>query len=173
MSKLEHDDRRVGTQGYMLLSEQLDLGVDGLKFLTQSPGRSLDFTRQPSEPAFVPIRMWSARVSRKHSDVTSSVHFDPESNVVWEAALPCAASMEVRVEGVFRLTVLPATVMAALYDGAAFSRVKLGFDKLNPFCEGVFSVSDFLPVNPIDDVVSFAAVLRSYGVVKFAQEPVG
>lgn len=172
MPGLFNDDRRVGSQGYMLLSESLDQGASGgIRFLEPAAGRSSSQSGQPKEPVFIPIRSWQSRVDRRTVDVTSSVHYTPDDDTVYAAALPTATRMEVRIEGVFRMLNTPPTLLAALYDGAAFSHVILAFDSIYKYCEGDFLVTNFMASNPIDYAVTYTALLVSYGVINPFPDP--
>lgn len=172
MPSLENDDRRVGSQGYMMLSEAKDAGPsDDFLYLTPPKDRNPDQQNQPVEPTFIPIRAWASNVTRKTADVTSSVHYGASDDTVYAAAIPTATSMEVRIEGVFRMQNTPPTLLAALYDGAAFSHVVLAFDDIYKYCEGDFTVSNFIASNPIDGAITYSATLKSYGVYNAFPDP--
>jgi hypothetical protein len=172
MPSLFNDDRRVGSQGYMLLGESKDQGApEGFRFLESPADRNPDQLNQPQEPVFIPIRSWASRVDRRTMDVTSSVHYTPNDDTVYSASLPTATSIEVRIEGVFRMLNTPPTLMAALYDGGAFSYVYLGFDYIHKYCEGNFLITNFVAFNPIDNAITYNAILRNYGVVNAFPDP--
>jgi hypothetical protein len=163
MPNIPGDDRRVGSTGYMMFSGYKDIGVGDFKVLTPPRDRDQGQADQPTNPTFIPIRGWVANVRRTTADVTSSVFYNAADDTVYSGSLPTGTSMEVRIEGVFRMLMIPPTVLAALYDGAAFTHVVLGFDSIFKFCEGNFLVTNFSAACVIDNAVAYTATLTNYG----------
>ena len=169
------DGRRAGTQGYMLFGAARDLGVDdgAMPFLTRPPARSANFPSLPSSEAFVPIRAWASQISRGMTPVTSSAHYDPDSDLVYRASIPTSIDLEIRAEGVIHLDVIPQTLILALFSGAEPAHVILGFDDITPFFEGDCMVTNFIGTTPINDVISYACVIRPYGAFSLFPALVG
>ncbi|MDR3582563.1 MAG: hypothetical protein P4L67_04790 [Candidatus Pacebacteria bacterium] len=155
------DGKRAGTQGYLYLGYTNDAGA-GTKFvfLTKPPGR--DRTK-PLAPTFVPIRSWEARTDVQTSDVTSSVHYDSSMDLVFAASLPVAIQTDVRIEGVFNVGVVPYTLMTALFDGSVIAYAQLGISATDQYWQGYFLVTNFFAKMIIDGVMTYTAVLKSYG----------
>lgn len=155
------DGKRAGTQGYLYLGYTNDLGAgDKFIFLTKPPGRN---RTPPLEPTFVPIRSWEARTDLHESDVTSSVHYDNDRDLVFSASLPVAVTTEVRVEGVFNVAMIPGTLMTALFDGSVIAYARLGISDIDRYYQGYFLVTNFLARVVIDGVMTYTAILKSYG----------
>lgn len=166
------DGRRSGLQGYMLFSGAVDPGAYGsLPFMTPPPQRSASFPQLPVQPVDIPIRAWGMQVTRRFAVVTSSCHYDPDTDVVNSAAIPTGLSMEVRAEGSFHIDIIPPTLLLALMSGAEPSRVILGIDYLTPYFEGDCMVSNFVCSTPVNDVVTYQCSIRPYGAFTLFPSP--
>lgn len=155
------DGKRAGTQGYLYFGYTNDFGASGkFIFLSKPPGRN---RTNPLSPTFVPIRSWESRTDLRTSDVTSSVHYDNDRDLVFAASLPVAVGTEVRIDGVFNVGVIPYTIMTALFDGSVIAYARLGITEVDQYYQGYFLVSNFLARVVVDGVMTYTAVLKSYG----------
>ena len=168
------DGRTTGMQGYMLFRGSQDDGAasGALKFMTPPPFRQ-GGSRQPADLVFVPIRAWGSQLTRRFTDVTSSVHYEPTTDMVYSAAIPTGVNLEIRAEGVFHIDIIPSTLMIGLFSGSEPSRVILGIDNQTPYFEGDCLVSNFIASSPVDGVVTYQCSIRPYGSFTFFPDPSG
>jgi len=162
------DDRITGAAGRMMLARVEDLGAKDSDFRvrTPPPGRPDDnpFSQGMNEAYNVAIRSWQARIDKRSTDVTSSMDYSAQTDMVWARSIPTSARMSVAIEGVLHLNETTESLILAAMDGAAMADVILAFSETSVFAEGSFDVSGMIVNSIIDGVVSFNAQLTSQGV---------
>lgn len=128
-------------------------------------------TSNPSQPpgVILPVTNWSPKVTKMHRDLTSSIQYDSNSQLVWPIRIPEAILIEIDIEGRFRLNTVPQTILKVLFEGDnsnTIVQVALYLNPTNCFCNGYFSIESFSMSIPMDDIVNYVATIKSYGVIK-------
>lgn len=144
MPMLGNDDRIVGTAGFMTYEDPQNTETFGV--------------------AGVPITFWSVKCTKQFSDITSSLNYEWSTNLLYPTRLPVAMSVEGTVLGRFRLSVIPVTILAALYSGDILPVFTLYFNDDYEFGNGYFHVQEFEVSAPIDGVVEFQTKILSQGM---------
>lgn len=150
MPMLEGDDRVTGSSG----------------------GITFENTRVGSGPIFIPVTSWSVRCEKFFQDTTNSANYHWQSSLVYPTQSPCAARVEGEIEGRFRLSTIPYTILASLFDGSTTGYViSLYITQDYLFGIGMFLVSHFATGIPHDDVVNFSSRIISYGPFEVNTSP--
>jgi hypothetical protein len=169
MPILENDDRVVGTQGYLFF---------GNPPTDDPPDPSDPFP--PDDPPFdanstrIPITLWDCKIDKHTVDATNSTNYHPGTGMIYGVHAQTSINAEGSIEGRFRLSVIPDTIVASLYSDRATPEITLAFAEFFVFAQGFAIITSFRTSNPIDDTVNFWAAWKSYGVfdVNVGQQPI-
>ena len=127
-------------------------------------------TSNPAQPprTGIPVTNWSPKVNKAHRDLTSTIQYDPNSQLVWPIRIAEAIIIEIDIEGRFRLNTVPTTILQALFrddNNNSIVQVALYLTPTNRFCNGYFTIESFSMGVPMDGIVSYVATIKSYGVL--------
>jgi len=134
-------------------------------------------TPQNARAAFVtfggvslPITKWDVDSQRVLTDTTSSVNYDPTSDLVWSAQLPAAVHMAGTVEVILDIATYVSRFSADVFTSAGAVAMIFGIDATHTYCHGNFDISDFksgATVGPQPDTIKATFSFKSNGVVTF------
>lgn len=143
MGMLDGDDRILGTQGFITF---------------------VDFD-SPLEEGIVEIPVTESRVkiTKYFTGVTSSLNYDRDSDLLFPSKLQVSAEAQGMIQGRFRISRIPQTIIASLYSGTTLPVITFYNSPFRDFCSGYFHINDFELSTPVDGVVDFTATVISEG----------
>lgn len=151
MPMLAYDDRIVGTGGFVTYEDP-------------------DDTEQEF-PIFIPITSWSVRCTKYFDSITSSQNYDPNSNLLYPSRVQVGMLVEGSIAGRFRMSILPPTLLNAMYFGQTTPIITLYLRGDMEFGNGYFHLSEFEVMFPYDGVVEYQARILSEGMFSANTEP--
>lgn len=136
------DDRILGSWGYVTFRDE----------------------RAFSPEVEIPITMWSIRSDKLFQDNTSSENYDKDSSLIHPTQVAVATRTEGMIQGRYRVSRVPPTLVNAIYSGEIVPMIVLAFSPVYEFGRGYFQLRNFEINSPVDGVVDFVAVILSEGV---------
>jgi len=114
----------------------------------------------------IPITKITPKVTRKLGDTTDSGDYDATGDMLPTTQIPVGYTVEATIEGRFRYSTTPSVLLQFLFQSATQITCVFGLDINNStiWGSGLFDVSDFQTDIPVDDIVTYTATIRSYGV---------
>ncbi len=111
----------------------------------------------------VPITKWSMKTNRNLPDSTDNGDYNGGDDQIYHTRIPVSVDSDVSIEGRYRKSVMPASLVAVLFTGANAVPTTLGLDTQTVYGHGNFDLMDFTCDLPIEDMVTFTATLKSNG----------
>lgn len=106
------------------------------------------------------------KVATKYADTTDTGDYDAATDLLYPTQKQASASVEIAVEGMFRVDSTPSAVIAKLFDGTAGPYAvtfgpKTGLSQFS----GNYDITDYSQDTPQDDAVKWSATIKSNGKV--------
>ena len=115
----------------------------------------------------IPFTKYTPKVTRKLGDTTDSADYSQFQDMIGTTQIPCTYTIEGSVEGRFRRSSTPAFLISNSLDSLSqiFFVFGLNFLTGESLYSGRCDLSDFQTDVPVDDIVTFTANIRSWGII--------
>jgi hypothetical protein len=113
---------------------------------------------------FIPITRTNLRVDRAMATCTDSSDYEPDANLIGPTQLPVSAVVEGTIEGVFRYSTTPATIIENLFTGLTAVPCVFGLTNQTITGSGYFDITNYTQDTPVEDTVRYTCTVRSNGL---------
>jgi hypothetical protein len=113
----------------------------------------------------IPFKTQKPETEREYADSTDSSNYDAATDLIHKSQEKVSTQTTVDVDGLLDLSVIPASLIASLYNGADAVPCYFFLKPGVPLAHGNFDLTKFSCEIPIDDECSYSASLKSNGKV--------
>jgi hypothetical protein len=112
----------------------------------------------------IPITKMDATLERKMGDTTDNGDYNATQDLVWTTQIPCTGKVTGTMEGRFRLSITPLSIMAGLFTSLTQIPIVIGIN-LTPtvWGHGLCDISNFKTSIPVEDVITWTCDFVSWG----------
>lgn len=112
----------------------------------------------------IPITKAHHKADRKLADTTDNGDYQQSTDMIAPTQLAVSIGTEFAIEGRYRKSVIPGTIIQALYNSVPGGVLaSLGLDASTVVGHGYFDLSDFTTEDPVDDTVTYSCTMKSNG----------
>ena len=112
----------------------------------------------------IPFTKLTPKVTRKLGDSTDSGDYNIVQDMIGTTQIPVTYTVEGTVEGRFRKSIIPSTILAQLFTSLTQIPIVVGLDASPTIWgHGLCDISNFQTDIPVDDVVNFSCDIKSWG----------
>lgn len=113
----------------------------------------------------IPFTKLTPKVTRKLADSTDSSDYNGTQDMIATTQIPAAYTVEGTMEGRFRLSVIPSTILAGLFTSVTQLPIVIGLNASpTVWGHGLCDISNFQTDIPVDDIVTWTCDVKSWGV---------
>lgn len=112
----------------------------------------------------IPITRTNLKIDRALAPCTDTSDYVPDFNIIGPTQLPVSAVVEGTIEGVYRFSTTPSTIVANLFTGLYAVPCVFGLDGNTIVGSGYFDISNFTQDAPVEDIVRYTCTVRSNGL---------
>jgi hypothetical protein len=112
----------------------------------------------------VPITKATPKVNRVCADSTDSGDYQSQPDMIGPTQIPVSTQVVLSVEGRYRFSVTPSTIVALLFTSATLIPCILGLNSGTVWGHGYVDITDFETSVPYEDTVTFTCTLTSNGL---------
>jgi hypothetical protein len=114
----------------------------------------------------IPIYRVNVRVTRNVATCTDSSDYDEQADLIGPTQIPVSAICEGTIEGRYRQSTTPSTLIENLFTGVTAVPCIFGLDSQTVVGSGTFDITDYTQDMPIEDVVNYSCTVRSNGLFR-------
>jgi hypothetical protein len=110
------------------------------------------------------ITKLSPKIVRKLADSTDNGDYNSGQGMIANTQIPVSYYMEGAIEGRFRLSTTPSAFLANAVTNITQIPIVIGLGLSTVWGHGLCDISDFADDIPVEDIVTFTANVKSWGM---------